>query len=79
MFHITKKMPFSTETAVAAGRKGGGKRWRDPSTVRKKRIQVSVSEQEETIIVRAVASYEPNMNYCGEDSKNNAYNHGKGC
>ena len=68
-------MPFNRKTAAVAGRKGGGKRWRDkdPSTVRKKRILISVSENEDEIItekckalglsrteliIRAVADYE---------------------
>jgi len=68
-------MPFNKKTAVTAGRKGGGKRWKDkdPSTVRKKKILISVSENEALVIeekckehglsrteliIRAVADYQ---------------------
>ena len=41
-------MPFNTETAAAAGQKGGPNRWKDkdPATVRNKRLCIAVTQAE---------------------------------
>ena len=66
-------MPFSTETAAAAGRIGGSKT-KDPATVRNKSIRLAVTQREldmidekadaaclsrVELVVRAVKEYEP--------------------
>jgi hypothetical protein len=45
-------MPFNKDTAAAAGKVGGGKRWQGkfPSTNRNKQVKISVTEAERDAI-----------------------------
>ena len=53
-------MPFNSETASAAGKRGGGgrNRWRDkdPDTVRNKQLKVVVSQAEYDAITEKAAA-----------------------